>query len=282
MAMWGFQSTFWVVFGVFSIALDSLPLHAREPEGRKPSRSSEFRGVVSNSTYLRTTRGLEGQNLRDLVFDHQMSCQMKQQFEDMTRQYEYRKLYKLTTVYEDQQHLENVSNFSRNAVDSFQNFHFQRGLQDAQGKLEKTEFAQTAKKPIGIMVGAAAIYTGRPMRFRALQSRFEARTDVRNRRGSLGVQSPWFHGGVEYADIAERGNVLDVTQTEERARWNIARGIPILDVNCGLSYGVTTQTATASLSKQLTPNLSAVVDSSRSRLNDRGQESVKLFYGVQF
>ncbi len=70
----------------------------------------------------------------------------------------------------------------------------------------------------------------------------------------------------------------------ERYRLTFSRPLPLWDLSSGLTYGGSTTSVGASLSKTLIPHLTAVVDSVRPIQQGRyySEESLRFFYGLTF
>jgi hypothetical protein len=153
---------------------------------------------------------------------------------------------------------------------------------------------QKAKKPIAVVAGLAAIYSGEPMRVKVGDSaQLMARTDVRSSKGQLGFNSDYLNGLMEMdARNPDRFDstdprFADASQNNERYKLWVGRPL-ILDVTGGMTYGSSTQTVATSLSRPLTDNMICVVDSIRpvsgvgSSPATLSEERVKVQYGIHF
>jgi hypothetical protein len=154
-----------------------------------------------------------------------------------------------------------------------------RQLSRAEGKakavVERHEVLQHVLAPAAV---AAGVYVGTPFRWRVTDDfRLLVRSNVRDKYGTLELDSPLGHGGFEFRPMAagtrdgvasdvvnfneamDFGRISDFSQ--EKYQFSFARALPLLDINSHLLYGASSNTVGGSLSRRLTENITLVVDS---------------------
>jgi hypothetical protein len=150
--------------------------------------------------------------------------------------------------------------------------------------------AEALRRPLEVVALASALYTGTPMNIRLSdETALVASTDVRNRRGNLLFDSNLVRGSFDFvarAPLDRDPNAplpLDPLQREERYRFSLSRGLGVWDLSSGLSYGSSTKSLGASLNKQILPNLSTSIGTTRFlRDGSPGEESIRFSYGLTF
>ena len=247
---------------------------------------------IPNISYLSntTTNYFHDTNLRDQLFDPKLTMDMKQQYEDMNRNYDIRKTAALVGRDEEAAHDAQMTDFTRSTLKNFGNHHIQENISKAEKAGEKIvdndSTLKQLKKPVAVAAVVAGVYTGKTMKVKVAQdTKLSTRTDIQGQNGTVGLEAPWLvNGAVDFnARPGQNDKVPDESMHNDRYRLALSRGLPIWGLSSGLSYATTTTTTTASLSKVILPNTTCVVDSARRMNNDSyGQERVSVLYGIHF
>ena len=232
------------------------------------------------------------------IMDPDYGLAKRREFEDLTRSYQIRKQYDLLRPEEERAHYEELSRFSKSAIQDVGNFQLRRKMDRAKNAAKNLALndplLQKLKKPAAVVAAVAALYTGAEFKFNLThEMELMANPNVRERKAALHLINPYVDTSVDffgkapgsrdpYASIPE-----DPEAREERYRFSLTRGLPILDISSQVSYGTTTRKMTASLSKQLMQNLSCSVDASRNMGYEpvegrNGEENVRFAYGFKF
>ena len=237
--------------------------------------------MAPNGSFLSTVNLIEEQTISDTLMSSRSAATIRQRYDDMVRGYELQSRHNLTSPGDQMIYNQKVVGFSRGVVRDIQNG-------QVKGNLEKTQEAferNPGLRPLGWLMGLAYIYVGRPLKLKIDQAtQLTARTEVRSQRGELEMTSPIVDTKLGFVAQAPTIGDRPVDGTrDERYRVSLSRNVPVLDLRSGLSYGTTTDTVTASLSKRLTQNITAVVDGSRTtRTTDRPEGNVKVTYEIKF
>lgn len=249
----------------------------------------------SQSSYLtdfETGRFASETPINDYLFDQGMVLRMRSDYLNMTKDYEMRHQYELTTLQDERNQTNRMSDFARNVVKSTQASVIQKNMKKARFAAENTEMYSYVRQPMGILIGAFAVYSGEPLTWKLDESTdFFARTDFRNQRGEFRINSPYVRGTFDVltsvsASADDQLKKAPSHSPVDKYRFSLGRPLPIWKLSSGLSYGMTTSKVTASLTKQLTENLACIVDTSRlmrpiSRV-DPGQQTLRIEYGLNF
>ena len=247
---------------------------------------------IPNISYLSNTTAnyFHDITLRDQLFDPKLTMDMKQQYEDMNRNYDIRKTAALVGRDEEAAHDAQITDFTRSTLKNFGNHHIQENITKAEKAGEKIvdndSTLKQFKKPVAVVAVVAGVYTGKTMKVKvAKDTKLSTRTDIQGQNGTVGLEAPWLvNGSVDFnARPGQNDKVTDESMYNDRYRLALSRGLPIWGLSSGLSYATTTTTTTASLSKVILPNTTCVVDSARRMNNDTyGQERVSVLYGIHF
>jgi hypothetical protein len=244
----------------------------------------------NNSILMDLNAGLnEKKELQDQLLDPQTQSELRQNYQLMLHDYEQKKRYGLATRTDQKNYIEQNNRFAEHVINEVKT----RQMKLQAKNLKRIADAQPElKDPATVALAMAAIYQGTTMNWDMSEdTRLTARTEVKNSKGLLGVESPLLNGRFEYAgkaaDIDPNQLNFDPTQVEERYRLSLTRSLPLLELDSGVTYGGSSSTVTASVSRKLSENLTCVVDKThpvgRSPDNPRwSQESVKLLYGLSF
>jgi len=146
------------------------------------------------------------------------------------------------------------------------------------------------RTPAGIILGAVAISQGEPVKWDVSEStRVTAHGKVQDRAGQLSLSTKIVDSGFSYNGKVPKVSAWDGIPgaTPEHMNFSVSRSLPWIQTNSSLSYGMSSNTVTAGLSRPIiTPNLTAIVGTTRTvgeqRLGFKSDERVQLVYGINF
>ena len=250
---------------------------------------------TSQSSYLtdfETGRFASSTPINDYLFDSGMVLRMRNDYRNMTKDYEMRHQYELTTLQDERDQTNRMSDFARHVVHSAKAAVIQKNMKIVRKNAEATELYSLVKRPMGFIIGAVAVYSGEPVTWKVDEvTEFVATTDFKNKRGEFRLASPIVRGSFNVLTAVPVSADDQLKQDPNRSvvdkySLSLGRPLPIWQLSSGLSYGMTTTKMTASLSKQLTEHLACIVDTSKlmrpiARV-DPGQQSLRLEYGFNF
>lgn len=238
---------------------------------RKAAQSQQ-----ANGSYLSSVRNRSSQTSGGELMDSKKALELRQQYDDMVRNYEQRKVYRQNSAQEDQQHTQKVRGFSRTVVREVEKQQITQQTAQAKKAAENDPVLSKAAKPLGIVAAGVAIYYGAPVNFdMGSETQLTARTVVPRSEGSLSLNSPLIRTSADFLYAAPRAG-------QDQVRLGVSRELG-WDMSSGLSYGNTTQSTTASVSKKLNENLTWVVDSSnRTAASASGEQTTRILYGISF
>lgn len=283
--------------------------------GFRPAWSSNYqvagRGALNrqpNLTYLSNRNGARAVSSAtdafseqlERLFDPGQAAAWRKQYEAMNETYEKRRNAGLGSPTHDAAYQGSIISFRDGIQEETKKYKIRQGEVAAVGVAKKIPYSNQIAIP-GIIL--AGVYIGRPVNWRVTdESRFSFRTSIRDRFGAVELHSPFLFGsfevhpqaadrytlwgspGVDFGKAMDFGHVVDFAS--ERYQFKIARSVPFIDLNSFLLYGSSSNTVTGSLSKQLTPSLSAAVDSvyylTPYAADHTTEERVRLKYSVNF
>jgi hypothetical protein len=222
------------------------------------------------------------------LMDHKTILSLNQRYQDMNRDYELKQKYGLVDNTQEQQHGDDVHHFARQVVGEVRRYQTSREFRQLKKAADQDDSIQPLMKPAAVVGAGVAIYSGTPVNLQIDEdTRLRAVTDVRNQTGQFALLSSVGTTAVDFdmnKPDPNRPYTPEIGAQPERYRLSFSRGLPVWDLSSGLSYGGTTSSVGASLSKSLAPNLTAVVDTVRPVQAGRysSEESLKFFYGLQF
>lgn len=254
--------------------------------GLRPGWSRSSLERQANQSFLGDTVSVSTETaLRDEIMTPRMASEIRQQYEDMSRNYELRAAYGLTDLEEQRSHVGRVKDFTRNVLSQVRAYHVKENMERLREASERNENLKQLAKPLSVVATAAAIYSGKPVSLRLSErSALSAATDVPHDRASLALTSPLINTSVDFMTRGQRdpnSDPLNPVPVEEAYRLSVSRSLPVLDLHSGVSYAGTTGAMTTSLSKQLAPHLSGSVSSTRQRAGN-AEGTLSLLYQMQF
>lgn len=301
------SSPFWVISGAVLANLLLQPFLATQLRAEtlaSAAASANVRPAWSDSTYIISKEpnsswlndvgptGYEDHGPLSDLMDDRTAAEVRQEFDDMNRDYELKSKYGLMdeASYEDQQN--RMMGVRQDMINKVAAHETQLHKDDAEKAMDQNPGLKSAA---AVGYGAAALYSGRPFRVRVSDDTLlQASTSIRQRTAAMGVTSSIVNAGVSVNLMNPQTYdpmtppTLDPSLNGERYRVSVSRDVPILGITSQLAYGTTSNTVTASLSKSLTRNLTAVVDSVHSAPSGNmtgapmSEESFRFLYGLTF
>lgn len=265
---------------------------------RRPAQKPDFRPqwvsarqVAPNTSYFSNLKKNRAQEEREVLLDDSQTLMLKQQYQDLTREYDQRAAYGVTTQMEDEMQRQRIAQFSRRVVGQVQGRQIRSNVEKLRGAVERDDNLMAVSKPVAVVGAIAAISMGTPVKFNLdSATQVEAQTVVMESRGHVAVNSPIVSGNVRYVGRNEQftgPNMPAPIVLDERVRVSLSKPLPVWSITSGVSYGSSSQSVSASLSKPITNHLTCVVDSTQvfgasARMNVMTEESVRVLYGIQF
>jgi hypothetical protein len=222
------------------------------------------------------------------VLNRDTAVALRQRYEDLNRGYEQRHNAHVTDTQEERKYHENLNKLSKEMYSNLRAYNGQRyNDQVHRGAREGKVIS-----PVMITGTAVATYFGNPVNFTVGETRVDARTHMPDREGDLHLASPVCDTTFEY-----RGNeptVADaqffarpVEEQKERFRVNLVKPLPIFNLSSSVSYGSTTTRVITALSRPITSNVTAIVDSVRPTSASvaslrPAEQRLRLEYGITF
>ncbi|MDR3605781.1 MAG: hypothetical protein P4M08_00195 [Oligoflexia bacterium] len=252
--------------------------------------SSDGVAANPNCSILSDYRYNSVTNPLDPFIDQRVAAQLRQQYDDLNRNYEIRRDYGLMAPnYDEQVHAGQISDLGHNAMQRFQTYEGEKVKKSAEANPD----LQPLMAPAAVMGGAMAVYRGTGVNlYRDGDIKVRAKASFRNRTTGLELNSPLVHGSLDMTATAPSTldptviSPLDPAARAERYRLSLSRLLPF-DFSSGLSYGTTTSTMSASLSRKLTNNLTAVVGAAKTmdpslEAIAPSEQSLRFLYGLSF
>jgi hypothetical protein len=235
--------------------------------------------IVPNASFLaaRMTGDDQGKLLGTTIINQKYSNAMMQEYNDRTRDYEMRSNYGLTDMASTAAYGTQTQPYTDNMSSAVKT-----------GQISA---------PVAYTGSVASFYFGNALDTHLNDdTRLWARADVPNQTGEVKVWSPIVNSSMsvdnsDYAKMAlgaggqpardPSGNI------HERYRMAVNRGLSIWDFSSELSYGATSSTVHAALSKPIVGNLTGIVESvhpagAALQAGAPPEQIVRLAYGITF
>ena len=233
--------------------------------------------ISANSSFL-SFLSVESQGWQEAstpLMSDSMAASMRQEYQDLVRWHDVQSTYGLVDRHEQSAHNSRVSGFSGSVLNRVQQYKVKASAKEFLSVAERSQTIAKVKKPVGVVIAAAAIYGGQPVDLNITRDmRLTARTNVPAGRGNISMISPLINGAVDFAPAT----------SDERYRLSLSRPL-MLDVNSSLTFGTTTNKLTASFSRSVfIPDLTCVVDSTRYLAPNPAlpETSLRFLYGLTF
>lgn len=261
---------------------------------------------LSNDSFLDNLDAvsqIEGDVFANLM-DARHVLEWRQRYETLNRQHELKQHAGLNTPELERAHTGEINRFGDDVRNEIEKRHLSIAERRARAIIDRDKnlkaVVTTVLAPAAVVAG---VYVGTPLRLRLTDdTQFRVRSNIRDKYGSLELNSPFGLGTFEYRPTAPEsrhmlsspvvnfGEALNmgraVDYSQERFQLTFTRNLPWLDVTSRLLYGASSNTIVGSISKQLTGNLSCVVDSihwlSPVEATRSIEQSLRLRYDIRF
>lgn len=234
---------------------------------------------ILSETSVTTTPGAP----KTLQFvDSKKALEMQQRYQDLNRTYELKQAYGLNTAADEQAHSDDVHNFAHYVYGEVRSYETKTQGARIQANLEADPTLSKAEKPAAFVGAGVSAYMGNPVKVKVSDdTKIQTITNVPHQNGQVALLSPYVTASV---NVDLNGTDPSTGVTPERYRLNMSRSLNIWDLSSGVSYLGTSACLDTSISKRITPNLSASVDRFQQMNQDRGANNatVSLNYGIHF
>lgn len=246
-----------------------------------------------NQSFLRDTQvGLENSDaqlnaaLNNRFYGKGLAHRMEQEYFDLNRQYDMRARYGLASPFEQAEQAKRNSDFGRYMLRHSVSYQVTESLQKAEKTSSEVRTFRQAQQTIQSVVQHSSS-------FKVSNSfKFGTKTDLPAQRGKV-----WMNSDIVNANFdAQFGRGFSLNPIEkanqtpldgERMLVSLSRGLGVWDLQCSMTYGVQSTKMNHSITKQLAPNLSAEVATTRGMNPGKSglshsEESVRMSYGLKF
>lgn len=241
----------------------------------------------TNSSYMSSSDANPDRDrisLRDQWMDSRLTLQMRQQFEDLTRDYDMKKNYGI---------LHQEIHLNQNAqMEGFANYVLKtvltRQFNELLKRAEKTSsevrtFTRVQEQVQAVVHSSVAVEVEKSLNV-------GINTNLPMQSGTLWLKSPLVDGeftvSVGTPWIVDPGALTfgEHAPHSEFYRISLRRGIPVIDATASLNYAGTSGHLTVGVSKDLAPGLRCDLTAVRNtgNLAAGGDEMLSLSYGVRF
>ena len=253
----------------------------------RPAFAMEPNSSMMSDVRTNADRDLYQQTQNQLI-DHKDGLRLMQVYDERCRSYEDKQRFGLTTYLDEQDHLRAMGDMSNDVVNSVRSHQATVVRDDIMAGAQRGEVA----RPIILSSTIASVYMGNPVDVTLIPgTRLSGRADVRNQQGELKLSTPALDGAFNFdagAGAADptRLAAFDPNASREQYRVTLSRGFPELgDLSSNLSYGTTTTTVHAAISKPITRHVTSVLEAyapTRSGMASAPEQDVKVLYGFSF
>jgi hypothetical protein len=254
----------------------------------KPEWSGKSSRVDPNQSFLadldRLPHSGEGDALNGLIGKQQAS-ELRQDYRDRFRDFELRARYGLLDPEQERKYQEEQRNFSRDVFVAVRSRQLTQKRKEIRRAAERID---VAREPFAVLAFLLGIYSGEPVDLKVNDDTgIRARSNMKDSQGELHLRSPLLNGSFEMSAKSpeERDPFAalpdDPIQRAERYKLSVSRDLP-LDFSSGMTYGSTTRSVTASVSRPLSDHLTWELGTTRAIRNDRNEGTLKLLYDLRF
>jgi len=200
---------------------------------------------------------------------------MKQQYNDIHRDYDMRKNYGLANSELERTHLGQLADLSQSVIEQMKNNQISEQRAKAQpildnltNEIKKDEKIMAIATPVIIASTPVAFFFGRPLEFNVGgDNKFCARANGPAQTAQLNFLSHSFSGALELnGNAAESRNPTSsflanpLGRGDERFKFSVSRPFSALKLNTSFAYISTSNVVDASVSKVIYPHVTLMVD----------------------
>lgn len=225
--------------------------------------------------------------LRDELFNPALARTLSNEYREMVRDYDFREKYDQVSPWEKQAMVEKNGKFSRYVVRHLMSYHITHTAEKAEKNSEEVKTFRRVQNTV------QQVTQGSTNMDVSDSFKFGTKSDLPRQRMSVWMKSDFVDGSAD-ADYGRGGSVnpmdrenLDPNYKAERYRFSLSRGLP-WSMQSGFTYGMSSKTVSTTVSKRLTQNLTwefenrRVMTSEDPILRTKGEQTVKVFYGLSF
>lgn len=235
----------------------------------------------------------EGSSVTGLLMEEQRAAELRQQYNDMNREYEAREKFGLLDPWEKAGHEQQMRGFSESIFNSIRDRQIGAHAKRVERNIQqgaKNERKDSGKRVVAtgvVVVGAvAAMVAGHPLDIKlAPEIGIVSRLDVLNKHESLRFYSPLLQSELSFsAGAPDRQDMAQGMGAQgERFKLYVGHQLPLWSLTAGVIAGSSSRTVQATLTKQITPEISMVWGSTGAwERPDWNQQTFTLQYGVSF
>jgi hypothetical protein len=215
-------------------------------------------------------------------FDVKKSAEVRMNFEFLTRDYQMRRHHNLLDPVTERAYLEKFVEQRKEAIRVMSRHQQKQAQQQVKTAQQRGEIST----PVVVSSTLAGVYFGEPLNvLLGDDTQLMARTDFISERAEVKLSSTIVDGSVDFASsrAVEEAQRLDPGKQHERYKVSLSRGLGLWDLSSGVSYGGTSNSFTAMISKPLSGNLTCIVDRNQNIANPtQVNDTVQLQYGINF
>lgn len=295
------------------LAASSLPVQAasltKRPFQLRSLSLLRSLKVRANDSFLRDTTSIallpsidlfgmplllgNSNTLSGVLMEERRAAELRQQYSDMTREYENREKFGLLAPWERMKYEEQVRGFSQNVFNQVRDRQMEAHSKRMEGNLRagvknerKGSGPQVVATSAVVMGAVVALVSGQPVDVKiSPEVGFTNRFDLRGQNESLRFYSPLLQSELSFsANAPDRQDMSQGAGAQgERFKLTLGHQLPIWSLTAGLTAGSSSRTVQATLTKQITPEISMVWGSTGAlERPDWNQQTFTLQYGVSF
>lgn len=259
----------------------------------RPSWVMAVNAVAPNDSYLQDFYSDPFEVSNDLVekvLDRKRMIEMRREYEDLIREYEFKRQWDLADVpyADEEQHNAQLAGFSQYVYLNIVSFQVTEAFKKAEKNSEEVRTFRKVQKSVGKVARGEVKVDVSP------KFKFGSKTDIPGMKSHFWMNSPYFNSNfdVSFGKPLPYDPVhfkkLGGDRPRETYSVTVYRQIPVVGVDSSVNYGGSTTVMTASLGRNIAPNLRAEVtrrqgfDMERAEMTNHVEEVVKLSYGISF
>jgi hypothetical protein len=250
-----------------------------------------LRGAHPNSSYLTALPPKDSEDgaWNSRALPERTQARMKQRYEDLTRDYERKKLYQQLDRADEEAQVGRMNEFSGMYMRSIVAHQFSESLKEAEKNSEDVRTFRSVHESVGALAkGSTSVQVVEEMKI-------GTRTDLPARRGQVWMKTPLMQGALDVQfgrsggfdpwSISGRESLSPI---DERYVLSVSKDLPVFDLQSSLSYGMNSTRRKTALRKALSSKMRVEVSDSRgsdpvrSGLPAAGEQKLQLEYGIQF
>lgn len=234
---------------------------------------SSINDIPPNESYLRTigtTKGRPGLSLphgssfEDTIdiIDTKGATGIQERYDYYLRDYEMRKQYGLINSGSEKGYVDQMSLMSKDLLSEVQHQQTKKGEQTLKNLSDREKETLVAISPlVGAGAVVVALKNGRSFHIKLNENlAVTTSANVPAQTGHFSLASPWVEGSVDIS--AKVPGLVAPSSPDERYKFSLSRNLPWVNASSKFTYGSTTNSLNAALSRRITNNLLLEMDSS--------------------